>query len=86
MNARVGATEPYCSTTGRPRSQRVCPREITWPTAGSFVNVELCPYTVAEERAVDKLDCALASCFSAEETWERSALTLPAVLVAFCCA
>ncbi len=33
---------------------------------------------------MDKLDCALASCFSAEETWERSALILPLVLVALC--
>ena len=35
---------------------------------------------------MDKLDRALASCFSAEETWERSAVTLAAVPVAFCCA
>ena len=33
---------------------------------------------------MDRLDCALASCFSAEETWERSALTFAAVLVALC--
>jgi hypothetical protein len=33
---------------------------------------------------MDKLDCALASCFSAEETWERSAVILAAVPVAFC--
>ena len=33
---------------------------------------------------MDKLECALASCFSAEETWERSAVSLAAVLVAFC--
>jgi hypothetical protein len=79
------AGEPYRSTTGRPLiAYRVCPREITWPTDGSFVNVEVCPYTVSDERAVDKLDCALASCFSAEETWERSALTFAVVPVALC--
>ena len=33
---------------------------------------------------MDRLDCALASCFSAEETCERSAVSLSAAPVAFC--
>ena len=33
---------------------------------------------------MDRLDCALATCFSAEETCERSAVTFAAVLVALC--
>ncbi len=35
---------------------------------------------------MDRFDRALASCFSAEETCERSAVSLPAAPLVFCCA
>jgi hypothetical protein len=50
------------------------------------VNVELCPYTAADDRAVDKPVSAFASSCSAEETDSRSEATFATALVTLCCA
>ena len=84
-NARDGTTEPYSSTTGWPPiAYMLCPRAITWPIAGSIVNVELWPYAAAEDRAADRLAAALASDFSSEAIDTRSPPIFIALLLALC--
>ena len=63
-----------------------CPRETTWPTAGSIVNVEPWPYTACEERTADTPACARASAVCAEDTDARSLASFAAAPLVLCSA